>query len=40
MATPGNKMTGKDAEARGEERVERTAPKPAYKRRNNGNTWK
>src|SRR5260370_14198277 len=31
MATPGNKMTEKDAEARGEERVERTAPKPAYK---------
>src|ERR1700756_5608310 len=31
MATPGNKMTGKDAETRGEERVERTAPKPAYK---------
>src|SRR5882757_9562264 len=25
MATPGNKMTGKDAETRGEERVERTA---------------
>src|SRR5712692_2843440 len=31
MATPGNKMTGKDAEARGEERVERTAPKTPYK---------
>jgi segregation and condensation protein A len=31
MATPGNKMTGKDAEARGEEREERTAPKTAYK---------
>src|SRR5258707_10775629 len=31
MATPGNKMTGKDAETRGEERVERTAPKMAYK---------
>ena len=31
MATPGNKMTGKDAEARGEERVERNAPKTAYK---------
>jgi segregation and condensation protein A len=31
MATPGNKMTGKDAETRGEDRVERTAPKPAYK---------
>src|SRR5258708_23786928 len=31
MAATGNKMTGKDAEARGEERVERTAPKSAYK---------
>src|SRR6266404_697526 len=31
MATPGNKMTGKDAETRAEERVERTTPKPAYK---------
>src|ERR1700740_3119315 len=31
MATPGNKMTGKDAEVRGEERVEKTAPTTAYK---------
>src|SRR5438046_1525931 len=31
MATPGNKMTGKDAETRAEERVERSAPKSAYK---------
>src|SRR5437867_11397802 len=31
MATPGNKMTGNDAETRGEDRVERTAPKTAYK---------
>src|SRR6266436_3226350 len=31
MATPGNKMTGKDAETRAEERMERTAPKTAYK---------
>src|SRR5260370_33048155 len=31
METPGNKMTGKDAETRGEERVERTAPKTPYK---------
>src|SRR3981189_3357744 len=31
MATPGNKMTGKDAETRGEERVERNTPKMAYK---------
>src|SRR5258706_14801104 len=31
MATPGNKMTGKDAETSGEERVERSAPKSAYK---------
>jgi segregation and condensation protein A len=31
MATPGNKMTGKDAETRAEERVERSAPKMAYK---------
>src|SRR5260370_18878441 len=31
MATPGNQMTGKDAETRGEERVERTAPKAPYK---------
>jgi segregation and condensation protein A len=31
MATPENKMTGKDAEKRGEERVEKAAPKPAYK---------
>jgi segregation and condensation protein A len=31
MATPGNKMTGKDAETRGEERAERPAPKTPYK---------
>src|SRR5260370_27680643 len=31
MATPGNKMTGKDAETRSEERAERTAPNTAYK---------
>ena len=31
MATPGNKMTGKDAETRGEERVGRNAPKMTYK---------
>src|SRR5260370_41804820 len=31
MAGPGNKMTGKDAETRGEERVERTAAKARYK---------
>jgi segregation and condensation protein A len=31
MATPGNKMTGKDAETRSEERAERTAPKTAYR---------
>jgi segregation and condensation protein A len=31
MATPGNKMTGKDAETRSEERAERTAPKSAYR---------
>src|SRR5438128_5475045 len=31
MATPGNKMTGNDAETRGEDRVERTAPKDAYR---------
>jgi segregation and condensation protein A len=30
MATPENKMTGKDAETRGAERVEKTAPKPPY----------
>src|SRR5881396_4371355 len=31
MATPGNKMTGNDPETRGEDRVERTAPKTPYK---------
>ncbi len=31
MATPGNKMTGKDAETRSEDRVERTASKTPYK---------
>jgi segregation and condensation protein A len=31
MATPGNKMTGKDAETLGKERVERSAPKTPYK---------
>jgi segregation and condensation protein A len=31
MATPGNKMTGSDAQSRGEERVEKTAPTAAYK---------
>jgi segregation and condensation protein A len=31
MATPGNKMTGNDAQTRGEEQVERTASKAPYK---------
>ena len=31
MATPGNKMTGNDAEARGEERPVRAEPESAYK---------
>src|ERR1700740_2387412 len=31
MATPGNKMTGKEAETRGEDRVERTVSQAPYK---------
>src|SRR5260370_2156959 len=31
MAARGSKMTGKDAETRGEDRMERTAPKTAYR---------